>query len=759
MQDKTLFAFHIRGRVQGVGFRPFISKLCYALGLSGWVRNQVDGVVGQVEGEKSKIDQFLAQVSAEAPDCARIFSIVPVEVDDSDRPTGFQIRFSQDCGDQITLVPPDLRLCDDCQQELLGESRRTGHPFINCTHCGPRYSIIQQLPYDRAHTTMAKFAQCSQCENEYTSLSDRRFHAEPNACHDCGPHYTFKSLAGDFSGMSCVSVAVDVLRKGGVLAVKGLGGFHLVCSALNESAVNRLRMEKHRDQKPFAVMFRDRDHLESYVHLASGELDVLLSPESPIVLLAHRLYRTLAPSVNPRLCHIGAMLPYTPLQVLLMQDSDMPPLIMTSANIAQDPILIEDDLAWAQWGERLDGVIVSDRAIHNRCDDSVVMIINQIRYMIRRARGYVPDPQYMSELVEGFMAVGAELKSTFCFGRERLALMSPHIGDLKTPEALVFFEEVFDRLRQLFRFSPQVMVHDLHPDYESTRWALKSGLPCIGVQHHHAHIAAVMAEHDVRHKVIGIALDGVGFGEDGTLWGGEWFESDLLTYDRIGHLPYLTLIGGDQAVTEPWRLALAVLIDQGVPNEDVIRLLPDIVPEKLVPVINARRSSVPYVRSCSAGRWFDAIAALLGFCSVQEYEGQAPMIMEQAIDIVDAPLAPYSYGKGSIPLFSPMIAEMITDIEAGIPRGLMSRRFHDTIITIVHDWALLSRENSGLNQVVLSGGVFQNRYLLTRLIEYLKSSGLEVLCAERFPCNDGGISLGQLAIGAARLKVKETVCV
>ncbi len=639
------------------------------MGLSGWVRNQVDGVVGQVEGEKSKIDHFLARLSSEAPSSSRIFSIIPVEVDSTDRPTGFQIRFSQDRGDQITLVPPDLRLCDDCKNELLGESRRTGHPFINCTLCGPRYSIIQQLPYDRVHTTMSKFVQCSQCQKEYIRLSDRRFHAEPNACHECGPHYIFKSLAGDFSGMSCVSVAVDVLKKGGVLAVKGLGGFHLVCSALNEGAVERLRMEKHRDQKPFAVMFRDRDQLVSYVSLASGELDVLMSPEAPIVLLVNPPYRSLAPNVNPGLSQIGAMLPYTPLQVLLMQDSDIPPLIMTSANIAQEPLIIDDALALAQWGERLDGVIVSDRAIHNRCDDSVVMIIDRTLHMIRRARGYVPDPQYMNDVVEGIMAVGAELKSTFCLGREKLALMSPHIGDLRSPSALAFFEEVFDRLCQLFRFSPRLMVHDLHPDYESTRWALKSGLPCIGVQHHHAHIAAVMAEYDVRQKVIGIALDGVGYGDDGTLWGGEWFESDLLTYDRIGHLPYLTLIGGDRAVNEPWRLALDVLIEHGVSDVDVIRLFSDVSPEKLVAVINARRSSVPYVKCCSAGRWFDAISALLGYCSVQEYEGQAPMIMEQAIDSIDGPLAPYPFGKGAIPSFYPLIAEMLIDIEAGISRG------------------------------------------------------------------------------------------
>jgi len=741
-----------------VGFRPFISKLCHELCLSGWVRNQVDGVVGQVDGEKSKIDEFMVRIISEAPPSARIQSIIPVEVDTADIPTGFHIRFSQNTGDQITLIPPDLRLCDDCKIELLGESRRTGHPFINCTNCGPRYSIIKQLPYDRAHTTMAGFVQCSNCQKEYDSLSNRRFHAEPNACHDCGPQYTFRSAKGNLYGMSIFEAAIDVLRKGGVLVVKGLGGFHLVCSALNEEAVQRLRVAKNRDQKPFAVMFRDKKQLESFILLAKGELSALLSPEAPIVLLTNPPYRSLAPSVNPGLSHLGAMLPYMPLQVLLMQTTEMPPLVMTSANHANDPLIIDDAMTWKFLGSQLDGAIVSDRAIHNRSDDSVVMIVDDILHMIRRARGFVPDPLYMDMFVEGILAVGAELKSTFCIGREQLALMGPHIGDLRTPEALAFFEEGIERFSHLFRFTPRLMVHDLHPDHESTRWVIKSGLPRIGVQHHHAHIAAVLAEHDVRHKVIGIAMDGVGFGEDGTFWGGEWLECDLLSYNRIGHLPYLPLIGGDKAVKEPWRLALAVLMETGVSEEIIYRLLPYIDVEKIRSVLKVGQTPLPIVKCCSAGRWFDAVSALLGFCLFQEYEGQSPMIMEQAIDQLDAPLEPYPYGLGPTPSFSPMVAAMLADIEAGIHRGIISRRFHDTIITIIHDWALISRENTSINHIVLSGGVFQNRYLLTRSIDDLKSLGFDVLCSERFPCNDGGISLGQLAIAAARLKLKESVC-
>jgi hydrogenase maturation protein HypF len=531
----------------------------------------------------------------------------------------------------------------------------------------------------------------------------------------------------------------------------------LACSALDEMAVSRLRVIKHRDQKPFAVMFRDNDQLEAYVTISPEERDVLNSREAPIVLLANFPHTALAPSVNPKLSRIGAMLPYTPLQVLLMKEP-MPPLIMTSANLSDDPLVSEDEMAWEQFGEGVDGVVMSNRPIHNRSDDSVVMIVDGKVHIIRRARGYVPDPVLVRPCVEGVLAVGAELKNTFCLGRDHLAIMGPHIGDLKTPASLAFFEEALGRFRQLFRFDPKWIVHDLHPDYESTRWARTTGIPLVGVQHHHAHIASVMVEHDVNEKIIGIALDGVGYGDDGTLWGGEWLECDLTMYVRKGHLPYLSLLGGDQAVKEPWRLALAVLIEAGFSDDDVKSLLSDIEPSAIEAMFLLMRSTVPAIRSCSAGRWFDAISALIGFCSYQEYEGQAPMIMEQSIKSFYSPLNPYPFGKGKTPDLEPMLRVLVADKQARVPWRIISQRFHDTIVVIIRDWAVLSRDSSGIDRVALSGGVFQNRYLLSRSIECFREEGFEVLCSEQVPCNDGGISLGQVAVASARLNLEDERC-
>jgi len=751
------------GTVQGVGFRPHIHRLASELDLAGWVRNDDRGVLLEVEGDPFAVEAFVGRVGPEAPPLATVESVAaePVAATGS---AGFAIAASEQAGEPLALVSPDVATCRACLEELFDPTdRRHRYPFINCTDCGPRFTIVRGVPYDRPLTTMAGFEMCAPCRAEYEDPTDRRFHAQPNACPVCGPSLRLLDAEGrDLDEPDPLAAAAGALGTGSILALKGIGGYHLACHAEDEEATAALRSRKHREDKPFALMTADLAAARELVELTAAEEELLLGRERPIVIARRRPGAPVASSVAPASPDLGVMLPYSPLHHLLLADAGTA-LVMTSGNVSDEPIAYADDDAV----ERLRGIadlfLIHDRPIHVRTDDSVVRSLGKLRerpLTVRRSRGYVPASIDLPlEAPRPLLACGAELKSTFCLAKGRRAWVGHHIGDLKNYETLRSFEEGIAHFERLFAVGPEVVAHDLHPDYLSTGYALRrEGVETVAVQHHHAHLAACLAEHGEEGIAVGAIYDGTGYGEDGTVWGGELLVGGLSGYERAGSLLAVPMPGGDRAVQEPWRMACSWLVVAAGEEEGAPPL-----PTALESLVDARRweqvaelarTGVASPLTSSMGRLFDAVAALCGLRATVTFEGQAAIELEAAADVSCAEAYPLPLGAGSAGVLldaRETIGAVARDVAAGAPSGLVSARLHNAVAEATADACARLAESRGGNLVVLSGGVFQNRLLVERTLARLLRRGLRVLLPERLPPNDGGIAYGQAAVAAARL--------
>ncbi len=747
--EPDTYLIHIEGLVQGVGFRPFIYRLAGRHGVKGSVENSNDGVWIRAQVKGGDIKPFLAAIEREAPPASRIWKISTQKTGGPEY-TDFRIISSSDRSTDITQVSPDIAVCADCLMDMKKQPNRLDYPFVNCTNCGPRFSIIMDLPYDREKTTMRVFTMCSSCRREYEDVNDRRFHAQPVACSVCGPQYTLWEGKKKTEKLRKVLRSVArTLLNGGVVAIKGVGGYFLACDATCEGAVRRLRKAKLREGKPFAVMFRDIETVKDYARVTPDEEEELLSWRRPIVLLQHDGKRNLAWSVSMGFSTTGVMLPYMPFHYLLFELMPLPALVLTSGNLSDEPIITNDAEALRKLGPVTDAVLTYNREIHNRVDDSVMFVANNVPRMIRRSRGIAPAPVPLPFDAEGILATGAELVNCFCVGKDRQAIMSQHIGDLKNLETWEFYIEAIARFKKLFRVNPSLVACDLHPDYLSTRYAMETGLPVIQVQHHHAHIAAVMAEQGLEEKVIGVAFDGTGLGDDGHIWGGEFLVCDYSGYERITHLDYLPLPGGDKAVLQPWRMALAYLYK--IYGEEMADLdLPVIefarIENKLFPVMQMISQKINTPLTSAMGRLFDAVAALTGVCMNSGFHAEAPMRLESVA--VTEEKGRYEWQAKDTIDVSPMIREIVKEITQGTYAGIIAAKFHHTITDIIIKTCEKIREETGINRVVLSGGAFQNRILLENSERMLKEKDFRVFHPVEFPVNDGGIALGQLAVAA-----------
>ena len=754
-------AFRVSGIVQGVGFRPFVYRLAERFGLSGWVRNDSAGVGIEVEGAAALLDAFAAALRTEAPRAAAVSSVTFAELPPTGA-EGFHILPSPAGTVARTLISPDLAVCADCRREILSaENRRHGYAFTNCTNCGPRYSIIRGVPYDRPLTSMASFQMCPACQREYDDPADRRFHAEPNACADCGPSYRLlvDGVAQEGDPLLC---ARGLIAAGGIVAVKGIGGYHLACDARSDAAVTRLRQRKRREAKALAVMAGSMETVRGLCTVSDEEERWLTSPAAPIVLLRRRVdaLDAAAEAVAPGNAYLGVLLPYAPVHLLLLAEDDL--WVMTSANLSGEPIIYEDDIAVRGLAGIADAILVHNREIVHRVDDSVLRMTAGGRQIVRRSRGFAPTPLALSLGGEkAVLAGGAELKNTFCLTRGQEAFLSEHIGDLMEHAVLRSYEETIAHYEAFFEVRPALLAADLHPAYLSTQYmrarAAREGLPFISVQHHHAHIAAVLAEHDVRERVLGVALDGTGYGADGASWGGEFLAADMRDYERLAHFAYLPLPGGDRAAKEPWRLALWVL--HTMYGEEITRRAPKFIetlPAGWELLMQATAAGVNAPLTSSAGRLFDAAAALLGACRVNAYEGQAAIGLELLARRARRAgvILPYRVNRGEAPLmidFVPVLAALADEAEnlSEEERAGRALDFHVTMAAAVAEVLHLLSALTGLRTAVLSGGVFQNALLLEELLAYLED--FRVLLPHSVPPNDGGIAYGQAAVALARM--------
>ncbi len=718
-------------------------------GLYGQVENRTNGVIVTVDGDPETINKFCSDIAALAPPASRIKSIELMN-----RPVSGYKRFiiaeSKLSESQITEVCSDIAVCNECIAELTTDEGRIDYPFINCTNCGPRFSIIRELPYDRPNTTMAVFKMCQRCHKEYNDILDRRFHAQPIACNSCGPEYLAKENGNIVHGIyPILNHVIEKIDSGGIIAVKGIGGYHLMCDALNEDAVKKLRIRKRRDAKPFAVMFSNIEVVKEYCFLTEEEEKELSGWQRPIVLLKQK--KPLAESVSNGLATIGAMLPYMPFHFLLFRKLNTPVIVLTSGNLSDEPVIIDDDEAEKRLSRVADSIISYNRTIHNRVDDSVIRLINNKPSIIRRSRGFVPRPVDLSFNVNGIIGLGAEQKNSFSIGKDNQAIMSQFIGDLNNVETCDFYSESVDRFSLLFRFKPEFIACDLHPDYYTTRFATylekEYNIPVLKVQHHHAHVASCMAEHGIDEKVIGISMDGTGYGTDGRIWGGEFLIAGLEGFERFSHFDYVPLPGGDKASLEPWRMAFSYLYNYFGENLDYkrIRAFKTIGEEEfsLVKAMILNKINCPL--SSGAGRLFDAVSALVGLCFRASFDSEAPMRLESAIRQATEMVYPYEMGDTII--FRETLMAIIDDIDSA-DISIISAKFHNTIAQVILDICEKIRKEHSLNKVIMSGGVFQNKYLLERSYHILTKNDFEVYSNNQVPSNDGGISLGQLVIAS-----------
>lgn len=762
--------YRIQGIVQGVGFRPFIHKLTEEFRVWGWIINDSHGVLMEVEAEDTVLDAFIASVRDNAPPLAQIHAILPV-------PTltlpgtyhTFSIQSSVSLTEVETLIPPDNYVCPDCLKELMDPAdRRYRYPFINCTNCGPRYSIIRRMPYDRAQTTMQKFPLCPECAAEYSDITNRRYHAQPNACPVCGPSLQLTDHIGTpILTDDIVDFCIKQLLAGRIIAVKSNGGFHLACNAADEHAVSSLRQRKKRDYKAFALMIKDTHTARQYVEINAREQQLLESPQRPIMLLKKK-QSDLPSALAPAQPNLGIMLPSAPLHYLLLGDPSLPALVMTSGNLSGHPTLHENDKALLQLSGIADYFLLNNRDIHIRVDDSIILCPKlgepetQATTIFRRSRGYAPYPVTVHTPLQPLLALGAELKNTIALSKHQNVFISQHIGDLKVDSNFEELHTMSEHLKHLLSISPQAVICDLHPSFRSTLFAAEQQeIPVFQVQHHHAHMASCMAENRLEENVIGVIFDGTGYGTDGTIWGGEILVGDYQQFRRAAHLKPFKLLGGDKAIREPFRIGLSLLADL-LPKKEYIMHA-----SHLFPALSSMELNVYYQMSLhqlnaytttSMGRLFDGISALLGLCSIIEFEAHAAILLESELErdlrmsdvlpmmITDSPSIP-----GTLIMdYEPLLHELISLIGTVHTREL-SRRFHSTIVDTVRRVCQIIREREQLNTVVLSGGVFANEFLFVNTVRLLKSEGFAVYYHNKVPCNDGGIALGQIMVGQALL--------
>jgi hydrogenase maturation protein HypF len=773
-QPAARLRVEIHGAVQGVGFRPFVYRLATGLGLAGWVINDARGVFVEVEGPRAALEQFLARLPDERPPRSILHSL------DADwrAPAGytsFEIRRSDDRGARTALILPDIATCADCLAETLDASdRRYRYPFANCTNCGPRLTIVQALPYDRPNTTMRRFKLCPACQSEYDDPRDRRFHAQPNACPACGPQLELWAPAGESGGWAALGArdealagAAQALRDGRIVAVKGLGGFHLMVDARNAAAVARLRRRKPRAEKPFALMARDMEQARALCDVPPEAAALLASPEAPIVLLRRRPAAPAAANVAPGNPYLGLMLPATPLHHLLLRALDFA-VVATSGNLTDEPICTDEREAVARLGAIADRFLVHDRPIERHVDDSVAAVMLGRPILLRRARGYAPLPILLPREIPCILAVGGHLKNTVALSVGRQVVVSQHIGDLETPQAIAAFERVVADFLRLYEAAPVAIAHDMHPDYASTQFAerglptgaagykLPPGCRLIAVQHHHAHLAACLAEHGANGPALGVTWDGTGYGLDGTIWGGEFLLGDAADFTRAAHLRPFRLPGTAAAVREPGRVALALLWEL---YGDAALDRDDLAPARALRPAERRvigrmlRRGLNAPSTTSAGRLFDAIAALTGVCARVTFEGQAAMALEWAVDQTVADAYPIDLLANDAPCaprvvdWRPLVEAVLGDLRRGVERGVIAARFHNAMA----DAILAVARAVGQPRVALTGGCFLNRLLVERAASRLAAHGFEVLLHRQVPPGDGGISLGQVAVAAARL--------
>ena len=739
----------VRGIVQGVGFRPFIHRLVERHGLEGWVRNTSEGAELEVEGGRAAVGAFVREISAEAPPLALIESVEVTELPGSGGYGGFRIIESGRGEEMRTLVSPDTGICADCLRELLDPAdRRYRYPFINCTNCGPRFTIIKSVPYDRAYTSMSDFPMCPDCAREFADIRDRRYHAQPDCCPECGPEVFFLDAVGRRMPGDAIETARGCLKAGKIICVKGLGGMHLACLAGDEAACSELRRRKQRDEKPFAVMCRSVECAKRICRVTEVEERLLVSHKKPIVLL-EKLGRGAWAHLSEN-NSIGVMLPYTPLHVLLM-GGDIDCLVMTSANLSDTPIVYKNSEAVQRLSGIADGFLLHNREIVTRCDDSLMRVFEGREYPLRRSRGYVPYPVIVPGLAGGLLACGAEQKASFCMSKLGHAFPSQHIGDLKNAETLEAYEGQIAHFERLFDIKPRAIACDLHPDYLSTAYAEerseREGIPLLRVQHHHAHLAACMADNGLEGECLGLIWDGVGLGTDGTAWGGELLRGSYSGFERLGSIHPLLLPGGDAAVKDVWRLGLSAAVESGADTGEIAA-----GPEAgAVKLMISKRVSCP--ESSGMGRLFDAACSLAGIRQSCTYEGQGAVLLEAAASVdEDGEYEARFYVRDGLEVFDwrPMVRDIISERRSGIAKSVVAARFMNTLVSAAVKMAEKAADMTHLHRIVLSGGVFQNMYLMNRLPGRLRAAGLEVFTHSRVSANDEGLSLGQLRILEAK---------
>jgi hydrogenase maturation protein HypF len=800
---------HITGIVQGVGFRPFIYSLAMRKNLNGWVRNTSAGVDIAVDGPEDLLNAFVADIRKDAPPLAQIDNVTIKQCP----PDGFQtfeIVHSQAIPDAFIPISPDISICQDCLRELFDPTdRRYRYPFINCTNCGPRFTIIEDIPYDRPKTTMKDFPMCRDCAGEYQDPEDRRFHAQPVACPECGPQVWLElnHTAGPSpSGEAAIAAAQALLVSGQILAIKGLGGFHLACDATNPAAVSELRQRKLRVDKPFALMMPDIDTIKLHCYLDDNEQKLLESRERPIVILFRKPESTVARQVSPSQNTLGIMLPYTPLHYLLFSMSGNPSggrrfdaLVMTSGNLSEEPIAIDNNEARTRLARLADAFLMHNRPIRLRCDDSVARVFHRslasndepsgnhrsLPGIIRRSRGYAPTPIRLPWKGSPVLATGSELKNTVCLTRDDYAILSQHIGDLENYETYQSFEDSIDHLQKLFRIKPEAIAYDLHPNYLATRYALeraaREDIPAIGVQHHHAHVAACMAEHRLtgNQMVIGVSFDGTGYGDDQAIWGSEFLLANYTSYLRLAHLVYFPLPGGDSSIRKPARTALAYLWQAGLAWDETLPPVRSLNLDERRILQSQLENHINSPLTSSMGRLFDVVAALTGIRQTINYEAQAAIELEANTDPEETgayeftinssetsadnlPIIPGEQRKSTFKSFlidpEPLIREVTKDLKSGVPNPIISARFHNGVAAMVRQVALEIREQFAINQVALSGGVWQNAILSIKTITLLEREGFQILTHQQVPTNDGGIALGQAVVGLRTLISGERLC-
>ncbi|MEA3414862.1 MAG: carbamoyltransferase HypF [Thermodesulfobacteriota bacterium] len=747
----------INGIVQGVGFRPFVYNLANKFVLKGEIANNSSGVSIHIEGTGENIESFCSNLFKTHPPLVHLseisFNEKPVE-----HFKDFSIVKSKSKGLKSTLVSPDISVCDNCLRELFDPNdRRYKYPFINCTNCGPRYSIINDIPYDRSNTSMKNFKMCSRCEAEYNNPSNRRFHAQPNACADCGPHVFLKDNTGkNIQTNNPVEKTASLLKQGYIVAIKGIGGFHLAANATDNDAVVRLRKRKHREEKPFAIISYSLEQIRKYAFIETEEEKLLNSIQRPIVLLQKKRPNPLAKEISPNNQYVGVMLPYAPLHYLILTFG-FTALVMTSGNISEEPLSINNEDAFDRLENIADYFLIHNRDIYLRSDDSIIKRIAGKARFIRRSRGYVPVPVFLKQSVPQILACGAMLKNTVCLTRKKTAFISQHIGDLENAATYDFFRLTIDHLKKILGIDPEIIACDLHPDYLSTRYAKEQhGVELIQVQHHHAHIVSCMAENQLDDTVLGLSFDGTGYGTDGSIWGGEILIVEPECFRRTASLSYVPMPGSTAAIKEPWRMAISYLYQafgEEFWNLD-LPLLKEIEEKKIKIITEMILKKINSPLTSSIGRLFDGISAIIGMKNHVSFDGQAAMDLEMLADNNRETTYDYEWLSGNTyKIFTePIVCGVVKDMEAGIHASRISSKFHITLIKLFSELCEVIKKESGLNRIVLSGGVFQNSILLTGLIKFLEEKNFEVFTHTTVPANDGGVSLGQAMVAAVVAK-------